>query len=305
MAFRIAFWRRRQDQAPVAVVVAEEVPPPPPPPSPKGAFARVWEPVATAFGALDRALCSFAIPFGVLIADPRKRYSIMLSAFALIYVLGALPIRYLPLIPLAIGYVGVLAIGRAWVLNEKERAAIAKKLKDADPDAMPDLRWTALVSALQLLVLFPLIYMQVQRSFELYKVSQEHTFLDWVWFSLDKTYLKALPDWTTLYGFHHSSIDFDSAWGRHLVLLSRLTFDWILIQGALRIFAIRSTINEAVAAIKADPDMAVRVGKRAIPALIDKLSDPDRAVRGAAANALMQLGDEHGIQQISEAARNA
>ncbi len=305
MAFRIAFWRRSQEQAAVAVVVAEEAPTPPPPPPTKGVFARAWDAVAAAVAALDRALCSFAIPFGVLVANPRKRYAIMLSAFLLIYVLGALPFRYLPLVPLTIGYVGVLAIGRAWVLNEKERTAIAKKLKDADPDAMPDLRWTALVSALQLLILFPLIYMQVQRGFELYKVGDSHNFLDWVWFSLDKTYLKALPDWTTLYGIHHSSIDFDSVWGRHLVLLSRLTFDWILIQGALRIFAIRSTISEAVAAIKADPDMAVRVGKRAIPALIDKLSDPDRAVRGAAANALMQLGDEHGIQQISEAAKNA
>lgn len=300
MAIRIAFWRRKPEPAPVAEVVPEVPPPPPPKPGP---FDPARGAVARALAALDRALCAFAVPFGVRVADPRKRYAIMLSVFAAIYVLGALPVTVVPLLALAAGYVGVLAIGRAWVLNEKERAAIAKKLKDADPDAMPDLRWTALVSALQLLLLLPILFLQLQRQFHLYKVHEAHTFLDWVWFSLDKTYLKALPDWTTLYGIHHSSIDFDSVWGRHLVLLSRLTFDWILIQGIIRLLAIRATINEAVAALKADPEMAVRVGRRAAPALIEKLSDPDRAVRGAAANALMQLGDPHGIRQISEAAK--
>jgi hypothetical protein len=301
MPIRITFWRRKQKHAP-AEAPEPEVPPAPPPPR-TGPFHAAWSALTAAFAALDRGLCAFAIPFGVLVADPRKRYAIMLSAFAVIYVLGALPIRIVPLVALAVGYVGVLAIGRAWVLNEKERTAISKKLIDADPDALPDLRWTALVSALQLLILFPLLFLQLQKHFHLYKAPEDATFLDWVWFSLDKTYLKALPDWTMLYGIHHSSIDFDALWGRHLVLLSRLTFDWILIQGAIRILAIRATISEAVAAIKADPDMAVRVGRRAIPSLIEKLSDPDRAVRGAAANALMQLGDPHAIQRITEAAK--
>jgi HEAT repeat protein len=104
-----------------------------------------------------------------------------------------------------------------------------------------------------------------------------------------------------LYGVHISSIEFDSTWGRHLVLLSRLTFDFILIQGVLRLLAIRATINEAVAAVKADPEMAVRLGRRAIPALIAKLQDPDKMVRGAAANALMQLGDRRAIQPLIQA----
>jgi HEAT repeat protein len=67
------------------------------------------------------------------------------------------------------------------------------------------------------------------------------------------------------------------------------------------LLAIRATIREAVAVIKTDPDVAVRVGSRAIPALVDKLSDPDRAVRGAAANALTQLGDPEGMKLMSEA----
>jgi len=64
--------------------------------------------------------------------------------------------------------------------------------------------------------------------------------------------------------------------------------------------AIRTTIKEAVAAVKADPDMAVRLGRRAITPLIEKLRDPDKAVRGAAANALTQLGDKTAIQRITE-----
>jgi hypothetical protein len=236
------------------------------------------------------------VPFGVRVRDPRRRYAILLGVFALIYVLGALPVRLLPLVALAFGYVGVLAIGRAWVLNEKERTAIVKKLEHKDPDQLPGLRWTALVSALQLLILFPLLFQQVQWHYHLFKVDGPATFADWFWFSIDKTYLKALPDWSILYGVHISSIDFDAPWGRHLVLLSRLTFDYILIQGVLRLLAIR----EAVAAVKADLEMAVRLGRRVIPSLLEKLHDPDKAVRGAAANALMQLGDSRAIQRIVE-----
>jgi HEAT repeat protein len=47
--------------------------------------------------------------------------------------------------------------------------------------------------------------------------------------------------------------------------------------------------------------VAVRLGKRAIAPLIEKLQDRDRAVRGAAANALTQLGDTRAIQMIGGA----
>src|SRR5262249_42438544 len=137
--------------------------------------------------------------------------------------------------------------------------------------------------------------------FHLYRVSGEPTFWDWLWFSVDKTYLKALPDWSVLYGVHISSIDFDSPWGRHLVMLTRVTFDYILIQGLLRLLAIRATVREAVAVVKADPHTAARLGRRAIAPLVQKLQDPDKAVRGAAANALMQLGDRRAIESISRA----
>ena len=270
-----------------------------------GPLQAVGHAVRGALSALDDAFSWLAIPFGVRIRAPGPRYALLLGNFAVIYFLGALPIPVLPLLALGFGYLGVLAIGRAWVRNEKERTAIAKKLKDGNPDAMPDLRWTALVGALQLLILFPLLFQQAQWHYHLFRVQGTAGFGDWFWFAIDKTYLKALPDWSILYGIHISSIDLDAPWGRHLVLLSRLTFDYILIQGVLRLLAIRATVGEAVAAVKADPEMAVRLGRRAIGPLLEKLHDPDKAVRGAAANALMQLGDSHAIQRIGEVAHRS
>jgi hypothetical protein len=129
---------------------------------------------------LDRVLVFLATPFGVHVKEPGKRFAILLGICAAICAIGFLPIPVLPLLALAFGYIGVLAVGRAWVLNEKERALIAKKLKDGNPDAMPDLRCMALVSALQLVILFPLIFMQVQRHFGLYTVPEGATFWTWV-----------------------------------------------------------------------------------------------------------------------------
>lgn len=254
-----------------------------------------------AFTALDRGLVAFAVPFGVHVKDPRKRYAILLGVFAVLFVLGGVPLGGLSLAALGVAFVGVVAISRAWVVNEKERTRIAKKLADGKPDEMPDLRGAALVSALQLLILFPLVFQQVHRQFGLFAVGGTANLWDWFRFALDKTYLKALPDWSVLYGVHISFIDTDSPWARHLVLFTRLTFDYLLLQGIWRLLAIRSTIREAVAAVKSDPDMAVRLGKRAIVPLIAKLRDPDKGVRGAAANALMQLGDERAVAPLVEA----
>src|SRR5262249_48023804 len=132
-------------------------------------FQTVWRWVQAAFSALDHAFSWFAIPFGVRVLDPGRRYTLMLGMFAVIYLVGAFVVHPLALVALGFGYIGVLAIGRAWVLNEKERTAIAKKLKDGNPDEMPDLRWAALVSALQLLILFPLLFQQVQWQYHLFR----------------------------------------------------------------------------------------------------------------------------------------
>src|SRR5947209_907340 len=84
----------------------------------------------------------------------------MLGIYAVIYLLAFFAPSPVPELALLIGFIGVVAVGRAWVANEKLRTRIAKKLQNGDPDELPDLRGGALVSALQLIVLFPLIFRQ-------------------------------------------------------------------------------------------------------------------------------------------------
>src|SRR5262249_2189491 len=152
-------------------------------------------------------------------------------------------------------YVGVLAIGRAWVANEKLRTAIAKKLANGDPDALPDLRLDALLSALQLIWLFPLLFRQLDLHFHLFDAPADATFLDCLAFTFD-SFSKALLDWAQAYGLsvpHPIRYERPSALAGTLLIMKRLTIDYILIQGIVRLFAIRATVKEAVEALRQDP----------------------------------------------------
>jgi hypothetical protein len=262
-------------------------------------LSRLMKPFQFLLIGVDRLLVHVATPFGVRVKEPRRRYAILLGIYALIYILGFLPIPVLPLVALTIGYVGVLAVGRAWVLNEKERTLIAKKLKDGNPDDMPDLRWTALVSALQLVILFPLIFQQVQWNFGLYTVPEGTNFWDWTVFTLD-SYNKAFLNLLEVYGVRVHHISYDSTWGRHLVTLCRLTFDYLLIQGIFRLLAIRETVRDAVAAVKTDPDMAVRIGRRAVEPLIAVLQNTSRIQRIKVENWLVRNHVAHALGELHD-----
>src|SRR6266566_1559006 len=121
-----------------------------------------------ALRAVDSVLILLASLFGATVVRSCLRYGIFASVFAAIYAAAMVRLAWLALPALGLGYLGVLAVGRAWVRNEQHRAAIAKKLSDDDPDALPDLRGLALFSVLQLPLLFPLIFWHVQRDFRLY-----------------------------------------------------------------------------------------------------------------------------------------
>jgi HEAT repeat protein len=222
----------------------------------------------------------------------------LLGAYAIIYLLGALPVPVLPLLALGIGYVGILAIGRAWVKNEKQLTAISKRLVDGDPDALPDLRWTALVSALQLVLLFPLIFWQIHRHFPgLYTVPEGATFGTWLVFTVE-AYNNVLLSVFSLYGVHFETAKPASPWGRHLVLAGRLTIEWLLIQGIFRLLAIRETIKDAVTAVIRDPGLAVAVGRRTVGALVRVLRDGDALARSRVAEVLGRLRDERAIAPL-------
>src|SRR5262245_23248522 len=129
---------------------------------------RVLRALPLALRAVDSMLVSLASLFGTTVVRAGLRYGRFVGVFVAIYATAMVQFAWLALAALGLGYLGVLAVGRAWVRNEQQRATIAKKLSDGDPDALPDLRGLALLSALQLFVLFPLIFWNVQRDFRVY-----------------------------------------------------------------------------------------------------------------------------------------
>ncbi|VTS07480.1 HEAT repeat domain-containing protein [Tuwongella immobilis] len=252
---------------------------------------------------IDEKLVQYAHLFGANRLDPRERYRRLGLVFFGLYLLVMVPIPGFSLLPLTAAYLGVIAIGRAWVKNEKTRTEIARKYVDGDPDSMPDLRGTALVAASQLLLIFPLLFAEVRRDFGWFAAPDDIRFVNWLWFTFDKTYLKALPDVTLLYGIslHDDRIEFASSMGKHLVLFSRLTFDYMLIQGILRVFSIRSTVAETIRALPRDREMILRLGKRALHPLIWALQEGEYSVRVAAARTLGELGDPRALEPLLEA----
>ena len=104
---------------------------------------------------IDGVLVQFSRLFGTGILHPPLQIGTLLIAFTLIHSAAFYTSNEFAWILLWLGYLGILGVGRAWVANEKQRTAIARKLSDTDPDALPDLRISALLSALQLLIIIP------------------------------------------------------------------------------------------------------------------------------------------------------
>jgi HEAT repeat protein len=303
-------------------------------------FQFLWTHVVSPlFKALDRGLVSIAGLFGAFEADMLRRACWMNGLFLGLYAISFLPIPWVPLIALLVGYVGVLAVGRAWVANEKLRTNIVKKLDETDPDTLPDLRAAALLTVLHLLILFPLLLWQLSKQFpnQIFQVSAGASFSDWLEFAFDP-YTKPIFDWLEGSGHEHQITAMTGA-GSVIMLLKRLTLDFILIQGVTRIFAIKTTIREGVAALKQHPDITIRLGRRAVgplcdmlrshepgddvqlksqaakvlgqlkansavPALIDALKDPAAEVRWQAAGALGEIRDPSAKPYLLEEIRD-
>ena len=114
-------------------------------------------------------------------------------------------------------------------------------------------------------------------DFGLYAVPEDVTISDWMLLGVDLLF-RSFLDWSEIYGVQMSSIDLDSMGGRHLFMILLLTIDFILIQGLFRVFEIRRTISEGVAATVRDPEMAYRLGTRAVPSLLVMLEDDEIGV---------------------------
>jgi hypothetical protein len=246
-----------------------------------------------------------AVPDHCLIrlATPVARMRRLIGLYAGIYLVCLLPVPGLALTALGLGYLGIVALGRAWVANETMRSRIAKKLADGNPDDLPDLRGAALFSALQLAVVFPLAFYHLQEAFHLYRTPPGTTLLTWAAFTFD-SFSKMFVNFTEIYDAAFTRIEYASPWGRHLVLLKRLTFDFLLVQGVLRVLHLRSQVREAVAAIRQDVDLAVRLGRRATPTLLRLAKDPDPILRRQAARALGLLRDPTTVEPLRRLLRD-
>ena len=229
------------------------------------------------FRKIDKTLVRFSRVFGTGIQHPFYQYGALLLAFGVIHAAAFFATSMLAWVMLWLGFFGVIGVGRAWVANEKLRNAIARKLSDADPDELPDLRISALLSSLQLFIVIPLLLKSSHTIFGLYAVPDDATLLDWMLLGVDLLF-RSILDWSEIYGIKMSVIELDSLGGRHLVMAFLLTIDFILIQGIFRVFQIRRTISEGVAAAVRDPEMAYRLGSRAVPSLLEMLDD--EAIQG-------------------------
>lgn len=224
-------------------------------------------------GKVDEMLVRFSRFFGTGIHSALSQHTALLFSFAIIHAIAFYLTSIFAWIVLWLGFLGVLGVGRAWVANEKLRTRIARKLSDADPDELPDLRVSALLSSLQLFIIIPLLMKSSHEMFGLYLVPEDATIFDWMLLGVDLLF-RSILDWSEIYGVKMSAIELDSIGGRHLVMTFLLTIDFILIQGIVRIFSIRRTISEGVAAAVRDPEMAYRLGSRAVPSLLEMLDDP-------------------------------
>jgi formylglycine-generating enzyme required for sulfatase activity len=258
----------------------------------------IWNFIVVVFKMIDRFLVWLAAPFGVHIKDWKKRLGILLGVYAVVYLVASLAPSIIALPVLAFGYLGVLAVGRAWSANEKIRSEIVKKLREGNPDDLPDLRWTALISALQLLGLFPLVFYHVSAlSSGLYNLPEGAPSTIWIAFTFDG-FCKSLLDWSEVYKVHFSEVAYGSGWAAHLVMLKRLTFDFILIQGIIRIIGIRRDIRDSIGALARTSENVILLGRRALFPLCSALKNQRVVVRRNASKALVTVGDARALQAL-------
>ena len=148
-------------------------------------------------GKVDSVLVRFSRFFGTGIHTPIYQYAVLLCSFAIIHLVAFYLTSVLAWVMLWLGFFGVLGVGRAWVSNEKLRTKIARKLSDEDPDELPDLRVSALLSALQLFVIIPFLMKSSHEIFGLYLVPENATLLDWMLLGVDLLF-RSILDWSEI-----------------------------------------------------------------------------------------------------------
>ncbi|MDP7312918.1 MAG: HEAT repeat domain-containing protein [Candidatus Thalassarchaeaceae archaeon] len=253
------------------------------------------------FHSVDEFLANFAKLFGVGIVNPIPRHTLFFIVYGVIYASAIFAPLMVGFVALWVGYIGVLAIGRAWAQNEGFRTKIAKKLEDHDPDGLPDLRLTAALAAVQMILIVPLILHSSHSIFDLFDTPDETTWKTWGLFGLDLLF-RSFLDWSEVYGVHISGVKLAATGGRNLVMFILLSIDFMIIQTVIRIVGINRTIQEGVAVAGKDPEMAFRIGRRATPKLAEMVKDENKDIdfRIKTIEALGMIGDSGGASALVE-----
>ncbi|MFP6769194.1 MAG: hypothetical protein VB859_13560, partial [Planctomycetaceae bacterium] len=235
--------------------------------------------------ALDGLLVVLAWPFGVL---PRLALIGLIQFMALHAAIYYAVLRggdwgqfQNPALPvLAVAVIGMLAVARAWVRNEKHRSNIARKLvAEVDPDRRPDLRLLALLSSLQVFVIFPLLFWKLSGAKPgdlldaallganvelLFTAATDTPWWHWPLYTL-KEYVSPFVDAGQLDVVFAVEITGESDSAATLVGTMRAMVDLLLLNGVVRLCLTYRTCREVVsdAALRNDNEMAVRLGRRA------------------------------------------
>ena len=257
------------------------------------------------FSTIDESLAHFAKMFGVGIVNPIPRHALFLTVYGVIYASAIFAPLMIGFVSLWLGYIGVLAIGRAWAQNEGFRTKIAKKLEDHDPDNLPDLRLTAGLAAIQMILIVPMILHISHSIFDLFETPEQTTWKTWALFGLDLLF-RSFLDWSEVYGVHFSGVELSATGGRNLVMFILLSIDFMIIQTVIRIVGINRTIQEGVAVAGKDPEMAFRLGRRATPKLAEMAKDETNDIdfRIKTIEALGMIGDSGGAPTLVELLAN-
>ena len=112
------------------------------------AFIVGMSPPRCVFRKIEELLVRFSRLFGTGIQATHYQLGLLVFSFGIIHATAFYLTSSLAWIMLWLGFIGVIGVGRAWVTNEKLRTKIARKLSDEDPDALPDLRISALILSL-------------------------------------------------------------------------------------------------------------------------------------------------------------
>lgn len=250
---------------------------------------------------------------GACFHDSRQRRTRFFASGLVLFITAALLPPTYALTVLAFILWLLLSVSLAWGANEKQRGRIAKKIDNTPPDSLPDLRDLALLTALALLCFLPLLLKKAQDTFGLFRLGEQPGPLAWLWFLLDKTYLRAWPDaielgFTRFERLHEVGIDYHPGQpgyaGRGLVMFAYTLLYLVLVQGLLRLWQIYRDIKEGVMGVDNDPDMAVRIGRRAVKPLLAawQKRDVSAATRANILTALGRIGDPAALAVLRSAA---